>query len=109
MTPEEKQYSDVFKGYKEYKRRRALRACFERSSYDYSLTDYNRFIRCWLWLKTLICIILNRTDGTYLNVNSVCVLSYDWSSYEYQTWKAVWIDSSKLLTGWQVCIGSDGT
>lgn len=107
---ESEDFKNAMISVQKYERRRALKACFQKSSWDYELTDYNRFIRCWIWLKTLLCILFNRTGGSYLNTGSCCVLSYDsWSGYENQNWSAVWVNSPKFFTGWQVHIGSDGT
>ena len=111
LTPkEQEQFADAMRGVEKYHKQRALKACFERKSLDNSLTDFNRVVRFWCWLKTLICIILNRTGGSYVSSGSFCVLSYDWyQGYESQGWRAVWLDSAKLFSGWQVCLCSDGT
>ncbi len=101
---------NILEGYDEFKRKRALKNCFKKSSWNIELTDFNRFIRCWCWLKTVICLLARRTKGSYLNTGGVCVLSYDWvQNYESQDWSAVWLTSPKLFKGWSVYIGSDGT
>lgn len=111
MTPEEesKIYKEAHDSYFEYRRRRALKAVFEKDSYGDIRSDYNSFKWGLLWIKLLICLIFKKTSGSYLDKNSICILAYDESGYpDGMSWEAVWI-SDKIFSGWQVCIGSDGT
>lgn len=110
MTQEEKkQWADAFKARDEYKRKRALRALFEKDSISCEMMDYNIAIRSFLWLKTFICLLLNRTGGTYLDYGKGCVLSYDESfGYEGSSWDACWC-SPFVFKDWNVCLASDGT
>lgn len=95
--------------YEEARRKRAIKALFERDAIAWEAEDFNNITRAFCWLKTLICLLLKRTRGSYLSPNSFCILAYDeYRGYESYNWEAVWV-SSKLFSGWQVCIGSDGT
>lgn len=107
---EQEQWVKAFSGMEDYHRERAIENMFIRKSLDCDMPDYNVVIRCWVWLKTFLCLVLNRTSGSYINSGSVNVLSYDWEQgYESQSWRSVWVDSPKLFSGWQVCLASDGT
>jgi len=102
-------YSDAYKAMYDYQVKRAKKALFEKHSIDSEIKDYNIFIRSFCWVKTFICLLLKRTGGSYLDKHTVCILSYDESSgYESQSWDAVWV-STKLFSGWHVCLASDGT
>jgi len=91
-----------------HKRKRALRALFEKDSIDYSITDFKYHIRVFCWLKTLICLLLNRTKGSYLDDDKFCILSYDESSCgESIGWETCWV-SHCIVKDWNVCLTSDG-
>lgn len=110
MTEEEqKQFNDAIYDYEEYKRERAIKALFEKESISYELKDFNVFIRAFCWLKTLICLVLKRTNGSYLDYDKFCILTYD-ERYcmESQSWDACWI-SPYIFKDWNVCLASDGT
>jgi hypothetical protein len=73
------------------------------------ITDFKIPIRVFVWLKTLICLLLNRTNGSYMDSNYFCILNYDErQNLESISWDACWI-SPKLFSGWNVCLASDGT
>ena len=110
MTDEEKEiYYDAMRQYEECKRERALEALFERYSINSDLKDYPFIIRIFIWVKTWICLKLKRTNGTYMDNHTICVLSYDEQyGMECQSWDACWC-STRLFSGWQVCLASDGT
>lgn len=98
----------AFLATKEYERKRALEAFFEKESWTYELDDFNWFMRAFLLLKAWICLKLKRTDGSYLN-NEVCVLAYDERSYwDSESWDAVWV-SKCFFNDWRVCLAVDGT
>lgn len=106
---EQEIYKQAHDDYEEYRRTRALKALFEKSSFDLDLKDFNYLLMFFYWMKTLICLLLKRTNGTYLDPHTFCILSYDEShGYESMSWESVWV-STKLFSGWQVCIASDGT
>jgi hypothetical protein len=109
MTIEQEEFNQAMDEWEKYKRKRALKALFERSSIAFEITDYNYLIRVFCWLKTLICLLLNRTYGSYLDRNKFCILAYNESSgYESQNWDACWV-SPYLFKDWNVCLASDGT
>lgn len=111
MTDEEQQqeFARVMEGWDEIKRKRALKALFERDSIGCEITDFNYVVRAFCWLKTLICLLLNRTNGSYLDSNKFCVLAYDERScYDSTDWDACWV-SPYLFKDWNVCLASDGT
>lgn len=106
---EEQEFSRAMESCEEYKRRRALRALFEKDSIGYDTSDYNYFIQFFCWAKTWICLLLNRTNGSYLDNNKFCVLAYDErATMEGQCWDACWV-SPYLFKDWNVCLASDGT
>lgn len=97
------------KAWDEHQRKRAIKNLFKKDSWGSDLSSYNYFVRCWSWLKTFICLCLKNTKGSYLDDNTFCILSYDETqNMESTSWEAVWV-SPKLFSGWQVCVGSDGT
>ena len=110
FTPEE--IEDIIQAdlyWKEHQRKKAIKNLFIRDSIDYDINNYNFFKRCFLWVKALICLCLKRTSGSYLDLNSFCIVSYDQSFDMYgSSWEACWI-SSKYFKGWNVCLGTDGT
>lgn len=111
MTPEEqKQFDQAMRDYDEYRRERAIRALFERDTRGLDVKDFTMFIYGFCWIKTLICLLLRRTRGSYLDDdNMVNILAYDESNYpDGSSWEAVFV-STKLFSGWQVCISTDGT
>lgn len=110
MTEQEQNdFGKAMDAWDEHKRKRALKALFEKDSIGCEITDYNYFVRAFCWLKTLICLLLNRTNGSYLDTNKFCVLSYDErSSYDSTDWDACWV-SPYLFKDWNVCLSSDGT
>lgn len=103
-------FAEAMYGYEEYRRKRAIKALFQKSSWSvYDLSDYNYVVRIFSWIKTLICLLLKRTGGSYLHKHYFCILAYDkCQGYEGTSWEAVFI-SPKLFSGWQVCVCSDGT
>lgn len=110
MTENEKQeFYSAMDAYEDARRKRAIKALFERESFCFEMENYNYFVRCFAWMKTLICLILKRTNGSYLDKHYFNILAYDeYSSIESMSWESVWI-SPKLFSGWQACVGSDGT
>lgn len=110
MTDKEKEeFYEAMDLYEDSRRKRAIKALFERDSISLDIQDFNYAMRCFLWLKTLICLLLKRTKGSYLDKHTLCILAYDErSGYESQSWEAVWT-CYDIFSGWQVCVGSDGT
>jgi uncharacterized protein involved in tellurium resistance len=110
MTEKEKlEWSQAMDSWEKHKKTRALKALFEKDSIDYDLGNFNYLLRVFCWFKTLICLLFNRTNGSYLDRNKFCILSYDESSGgEYQSWDACWV-SPYLFKDWNVCLASDGT
>jgi len=95
--------------WKEQQRKDAIKNIFTKEGIDYELGNYNFFKRCFLWLKALICLITKRTNASYLDKNSFCIISYN-ETYDMcgSSWQACWI-SSDYFKGWNICIGTDGT
>lgn len=92
---------------KQDNRDRALEMLFKKSNFGDD--DSNWFVNCFLWVKCFICLALERMDGTHMNYDAACVMSYDESHYPGGTnWTSCWI-STKLFSGWQVGIIADGT
>lgn len=110
MTDEQqREFNLAMDSWEKHKRNRALKALFEKDSISCDITDYNYFIRAFCWLKTLICLLLHRTYGSYADSNKFCILSYDECyAYESQSWDACWV-SPYLFKDWNVCLASDGT
>lgn len=110
MTEEQQEeFNQAMTAWDEVKRKRALKALFEKSSISYDITDYNYMQRIFCWLKTLICLLLDRTGGSYMDSNKFCILSYDErSECEGSSWDACWV-SPYLFKDWNVCLASDGT
>ena len=110
MTKQEREdFEKAMVSWEKHKRLRALKALFERDSICFEITDYNYFIRSFVWVKTLICLLLNRTKGDYLDDNTFCILAYDEiHGCESQSWDACWV-STRILKDWNVCLASDGT
>ncbi|AUC14352.1 hypothetical protein BTO06_03985 [Tenacibaculum sp. SZ-18] len=95
--------------YENFKRKEAIKQLFIKSSFDFEFFDYNIYQRCFLWFKTFICLVLKRTNASYLDKNTFCILSYNESSDMCgMNWEACWV-STDLFCGWNVCVGSDGT
>jgi hypothetical protein len=110
MTEKEKleDIRDGMRAWEEYRRRRAVKAIF-KGEWNSDITDYKKAVRCFSVVKLFICLLLKRTGGSYLDNNMFCILSYNETScIESYNWEAVWV-SPKLFSGWQVCVGSDGT
>lgn len=110
-TEEERQqeFSRAMEAWDEIKRKRAIKALFQRSGISCDITDYNYFIRAFCWIKTLICLLLDRTNGSYMDSNKFCILSYDERhNLESIDWDACWV-SPYLFKDWNVCLASDGT
>ena len=110
---EQLEYNNVMNDYFVYKkihdRKRALKALFEKNSIAYEITDFNYLIRVFCWVKTLICLLFNKTNGSYIDNNKFCILAYDEStSYESQSWEGCWV-SPYFFKDWNVCLASDGT
>ena len=110
MTEKEQQeFNRAMDAWEKHKRTRALKALFEKDSISCDITDYNYMQRAFCWLKTLICLLLDRTNGSYMDSNKFCVLSYDErQEYESTSWDACWV-SPYLFKDWNVCLASDGT
>lgn len=109
MTKPTDEFYEAMDSWEKCKRKRALKALFEKDSISFDITDYKKPVRVFIWIKTLICLLLNRTNGSYMDSNYFCVLSYDErQGYESTSWDACWI-SPKLFSGWNVCLASDGT
>lgn len=93
----------------EYKRKEAIKQLFVKDSIDYEINNFRFMRRKFLWFKTLICLLLKRTNASYLDKNYFCFLSYNETADMCgSSWDACWI-SSDVFSGWNVCIGSDGT
>lgn len=108
-TEEQQDFKRVMDALEKYKRERAFKALFERNSISCEITDYNYLIRAFCWVKTLICLILNRTNGSYFDRNKFCILSYDKRhGCESISWDSCWV-SPYLFKDWNVCLASDGT
>ncbi len=107
---EQRIFNEAMYSYEKYKRTRALKALFEKHSYGgSSFEDYNYFMRAFIWTKILLCLLLDRTMGSYMDSNTYCFLAYDERHDECgSSWDAVWI-STKIFSSWQVCVGTDGT
>lgn len=106
---EKQQFAEAMDAWEKYKRARAIKALFERDSISHEITEYNYIIRAFCWVKTLICLLLNQTYGSYLDTNKFCILAYDeFQGMESQSWDACWV-SPYLFKDWNVCLASDGT
>ena len=106
---QEQEYINILLEWDEYRRKRALKALFEKGSIGFELEDFNYAVRAFCWIKTLICLLLKRTNGSYLDNNKFCILAYDeYQGYESIDWEACWV-SPYFFKDWNVCIGSDGT
>ncbi len=104
----ETRLEEAMKAWYEHKRKRALKALFENDSISHDITDYNYMQRAFCWLKTLICLLLDRTNGSYMDSNKFCILAYDESQgYESTSWDACWV-SPCVFKDWNVCLASDG-
>ncbi len=105
----QKEFEEAMNAWEKHKRKRALCALFEQDSISCDITDHNYFIRAFCWIKTLICLLLDRTNGDYLDDNKFCILSYDESQgFESTSWDACWV-SAYFFKDWNVCLASDGT
>lgn len=105
---EKKEFAEAMQAMETYRRNRALKALFEKSSFDLELNDLNFFMKLFCWVKTLICLLLNRTNGSYLDDDKFCILSYDeYSFIEGIGWDACWV-SPYFFKDWNVCLASDG-
>lgn len=88
----EQQFADAMESWDRYKRKRALKALFEKDSIGWEIKEYELPVRWFCLFKTWVCLLLNRTNGSYLDRNKFCVLAYDESSgYESQSWDACWV------------------
>ena len=95
------------KKYRRYIRKRAIKALFEKESLSYSLTDYNYFIQIFCWFKTFICLILNKTKGSYTDKNKFDILNYDeYKLYEGSVWSTIWV-SPYYFKDWNVYLGTN--
>lgn len=106
---EDEEYRKAALQYQKYYRKRAIRACFNKVNIDMELKELHTGLRIFYWLKTLICLLLNRTHGLYL-MNSIYALGYDsyrdyWGEY---SWRGCWVERG-VFKNWQVCLASDGS
>ena len=109
IDQETKIFNKAMADYEKYKRSRALKALFEKEARGDVREDYGyaRYVFCWL--KTLICLLLNRTGGSYMDNNKFCIIAYDERyGMEGSSWDACWV-SPYLFRDWNVCLASDGT
>ena len=92
-----------------HQRKEAIKQLFVKDSIAYELEDFGFIKRKFLWLKTLICLLLKRTNASYLDKNYFCILAYNETADMCgSSWEACWI-SGDIFSGWNVCVGSDGT
>lgn len=112
MTPQDEQsLIDGLNAWEEHKRRKAIKNMFKKKSFDDQFKDWNYVQRILYWVKTIICLLLKRTHGSYLN-NSVCVINWDFypscGEYDGYNWTACWVEIG-LFKNWKVCICSDSS
>lgn len=102
-------HNDAYNWEQERLRKESISQLFKREGIDYDLMDFSIPKRSFLWLKTLVCLLLKRTGASYMDKNSFCVLSFN-EGYDIcgSDWDACWI-SSDIFKGWRVCLGTDGT
>lgn len=99
----------AYKALQEAKRIRALEALFEKDTKSFELEDFNFAMRLFCLFKTWVCLKLKRTQGSYLEPNSFCILAYDETSCMGSlSWSAVWV-TPYLFKDWNVDVGEDGT
>lgn len=111
MSKEEDEiFHQAMSDWDEYKRHRALKALFQKGTRGCDVRHLNCVGRAFFWFKTLICLLLNRTNGSYLDVNSIYILAYDECSGGEggSSWDGVWV-GDKIFSKWEVCISCDGT
>lgn len=110
VEEEEEMIRDAYLAMEGYKRKRALEALFEKSSICWNeLSEFNIFMRAFCWVKTLICLLLSKTGGSYLDEDSFCILAYDeFQGMENQNWEACFV-TPHIFSNWNVCVCTDGT
>mgnify|MGYP000339057117 CR=1 FL=1 len=102
-------HNDAYNWEQNRLRKDSISQLFTKEGIDYDLIDFTIPKRCFLWLKTLVCLLLNRTGASYMDKNYFCILSFN-ERYDMcgSGWDACWI-SSDFFKGWRVCLGTDGT
>lgn len=109
---EEKEFADAMNQWEEYKRKDAIKNLFKRSNYTEEYFELPFYTRWFCILKVLVCLVLKRTGGSYLDVNTICIIAYNEHAsvggYSGYDWDAVWVDF-RFFRGWQVCIAGDGS
>jgi hypothetical protein len=101
------EFAESMREWEKFKKKRALKALFHKCDFNCEFTEKSKLVKVFYWLKTFICIVLNRTYGDYYNSLAIC--SYDeYQCYESLSWDCVWCNKG-IFKNWQVCIGTDGT
>lgn len=108
-TTEEPDFGEAYRDYDKARHHYAIRKMFHRDAFAWEdFEGLNIFQGAFVWLKVFVCLVLGRWSGSYLTKNSICVMTYDECHCgEVTSWESVWT-SPKLLSGWQVCVCSDG-
>lgn len=102
-----KEKEDVYKDYFEYQRKHAIKQMFIRDNIGYDLkSDYNIIQRYFYWLKTFICLKLNRFNHKDFGIHVITYDEYNWP--DSTNWQYVSVGKG-VLTNWGIEIGSDGT
>lgn len=117
MTPEQdeqlyKDFSEGMMAWDEIRRKKAIKALFTKNGINDEFNDLRWFEKPFYWVKTLVCLLLKRTGGSYLNNNAFCIATWDehpsCGEYSGYDWDSCWIEIG-LFKNWRVCICSDSS
>ena len=92
---------------KNNKRFEALKAMFNSDNITVEARELPFYQLWFCWTKTLICLLLNRTDNSIMNRKMCIVTHNEYNGYESIFWSSVWI-SPYFFKDWSVSLYEDG-
>lgn len=107
----EEEIHEAFRYADQWRIQEAKKAMFKAQCEHWEVREDTSWLtRRFCWLKALVCLLMGRINGSYLDNNTLCIRYWNESSCgEYgSSWDALWV-STKLFSGWQVCVCTDGT
>lgn len=99
------EFGEAYYSYEVDRHKYAIRKMFTRGTF--LCEDLPKYTWWFVWIKLLVCLSFRRWSGSYMDTDSMCVMTYDeYHAGEVTAWESVWI-SPKLFSGWQCCVCSD--
>jgi hypothetical protein len=109
MTDEEIKVA-ITDGYRKWKNKmrwQAVRSMFIKKCVA---DDFDFECKWFYWFKSLVCLLLNRTNGSYLKGSAICYFNGRNSCGEYSgcDWEACWVEEG-IFKNWRVCVITDSS